>query len=142
MMSHRGILRALAVVVGWMLPSMGLCDPFDGRYLLARCTDALYALDHGYHRTSADAVFNTAWCAGYMRGWVDGSVGIAPLCVPYEASSAEQITRIVVKYLREHPERLHEHPNFLMLSALHEAFPCAPRAAPAPPPSPSKRRQR
>ena len=35
-----------------------------------------------------------------------------------------QAIRIFVKFLQEHPERLHEPESWLMMSALEEAFPC------------------
>jgi len=44
-------------------------------------------------------------------------------CIPGNATIL-QMSRVVVKYLRDHPERLHEIPGILVHAALHDAFPC------------------
>jgi hypothetical protein len=44
-------------------------------------------------------------------------------CIPNEVNQA-QMARILVKWLRDHPERLHEAASFLTLDAFHDAFPC------------------
>ena len=45
-------------------------------------------------------------------------------CIPDEASIG-QLARVLVKWLREHPERLHELKSFLVIEALRDNFPCA-----------------
>lgn len=50
-------------------------------------------------------------------------------CIPNKASVA-QLARVVVKWLREHPEKLHEPKSFLVMEALKDNFPCsAPKDA-------------
>jgi len=44
-------------------------------------------------------------------------------CIPHEVSVA-QSGRVLVKWLRGHPERLHEPRSILVAAALKEAFPC------------------
>jgi hypothetical protein len=44
-------------------------------------------------------------------------------CIPNEVNQA-QLARILVKWLRDHPERLHEPDYLLTFNAFHEAFPC------------------
>lgn len=44
-------------------------------------------------------------------------------CIPTNAEY-DQIIRVVVKYLRDHPERLHEHRRVLIPDAIGAAFPC------------------
>ena len=142
----------------------------DGNELLDRCTDALRHVDNGYRSTRTEPIFNYAWYVGYMRGWIDGYQSGATLCVP-ETITALQLVRIVVKYLRDHPQMLHYTRGFLIFTAVQEAFPCAagadtpatpllrslddierdlfgtpapaqPAPATPPPPAPSKKRQR
>jgi hypothetical protein len=48
-------------------------------------------------------------------------------CIPSEVNQA-QLARILVKWLRDHPERLHEQDFLLTFNALHEAFPCQAEA--------------
>jgi Rap1a immunity proteins len=54
-------------------------------------------------------------------------------CIPDEVDSL-QMTRVLVKWLRDHPERLHENPDLLTLDAFHDAFPCHAPAAKKPNP--------
>lgn len=46
-------------------------------------------------------------------------------CIPAEVNMP-QMARILVKWLRDHPERLHEHVSILTLDAFHDAFACHP----------------
>jgi len=52
------------------------------------------------------------------------AVPLSMICIPQEASSVAQLVRVVVKWLRDHPERLHEQMTILTLEALRDAFPC------------------
>jgi Ssp1 endopeptidase immunity protein Rap1a len=106
------------------------------------------------------------WCAGYLQGTQDvyeltlvhlATFSMAGLtfdgpeklrqyaakslrgpCFPDNAPIL-QLARVLVKWLREHPERLHEYKNILTTDAFNDAFPCkeaAPpkeQARPAPP---------
>jgi hypothetical protein len=48
----------------------------------------------------------------------------ALFCTPESGITNDQAARVVVKYLREHPERLHEKESLLAMAAFAEAFPC------------------
>jgi hypothetical protein len=55
-------------------------------------------------------------------------------CIPNEVN-LPQMARVLVKWLRDHPERLHEPISILSMDAFHGAFPCVastPKAGPAP----------
>lgn len=67
-------------------------------------------------------------CAGYMMGFSDLAshvkiVPIAARCIP-AGSTADQLRRIVVKFLKDHPEELHFTGASLTDYALSQAFPC------------------
>jgi hypothetical protein len=92
------------------------------------------------------------WCAGYLQATKDnltttqinlamaGMMGVTMVgpdakkeyvlknlhgpCVPDRAPIA-QIARVLVKWLREHPDRLHDARSVLILDALKDAFPCS-----------------
>lgn len=49
---------------------------------------------------------------------------IVPFCVPANKITGGQVARVIVKYLKDHPERLHENETFLAIQALQAAFPC------------------
>ena len=99
-----------------------------------------------------------AWCAGYLEATRDAywtteirlfmltKIGVKfegpdkakqyapnflrPACIPDKASTL-QLARVLVKWLRDHPERLHELKSTLVMDAFQNAFPCESRA-PAP----------
>ena len=67
-----------------------------------------------------------AFCAGYVTGVTDGLFHLDyenRFCLPKGVTHG-QTQKVVVKYLRENPQRLHEHYVPIILSALKEAFPC------------------
>jgi hypothetical protein len=45
-------------------------------------------------------------------------------CIPFGVMPLEAI-KVVVKYLNDHPEKLHEADTILVLSALSNAYPCS-----------------
>lgn len=46
------------------------------------------------------------------------------VCLPEHGSTNAQVALVIVKFLRDHPERLHEDRTALMVDALSGAFPC------------------
>ena len=67
------------------------------------------------------------FCSGFIWGAADGhqltSNESASFCSPEDAAS-DHMGRVVVKYLREHPEKHHEYAAILVVVALIEAWPC------------------
>lgn len=71
-------------------------------------------------------------CHSYLLGMVDTYQLLTPwlepkrrvICLPTEGIQAEQALLIVTKWLRHHPEQLHESVRLLALKAFMEAFPC------------------
>jgi len=72
---------------------------------------------------------------GYCVGFVEGVLSTSNIykalpntprlfCFPPAGVSNEQMIRVVVKYLENHPEQLHFDASILVLTALKEAFPC------------------
>jgi hypothetical protein len=49
---------------------------------------------------------------------------MSPKVCPAKDSTYEQGTRVVVKYLQDHPEELHMKSSALVERALAKAFPC------------------
>jgi Rap1a immunity proteins len=71
-------------------------------------------------------------CTGYVRGFIDAML-IGTLsatmpgpkyCPPKEGLDATQARLIIEKYLRNNPEKLHQHAGFVAAEALFKAFPC------------------
>jgi len=72
-----------------------------------------------------------ALCSSYVGGIADAHVAFVNLeimesvwCVPKVGIMGSQISRVVAKYLKEHPEELHFRASLLVVLALTEAFPC------------------
>jgi hypothetical protein len=74
-----------------------------------------------------DAIF----CLAYLSGFQDSirlSISLFKpqnqiICLPEKASSI-QLARIVTKWLKDHPQQLHESGRMLVLFALGDVFPC------------------
>ena len=78
-------------------------------------------------------------CWGFMQGLEEGiglsfaavnkregSMADLGVCFPSEGTvTTEQSTRIVLKYIREHPEKAHERTATLVVVAMKTAFPCS-----------------
>ena len=77
--------------------------------------------------------FGMGFCLGLMQGITMSNrlqqaskPSALPLfCIPEDGIENGQAARIVVKYLREHPQHLHLDDFTLAVSAFQEAYPCA-----------------
>ena len=120
---------------GQPLPRQEAQEGQTANELLRDCTYTVRLLD-GDSRLTPEETWSAFHCSGYLSGFLDGYVLGAgfdklalgsshPLfCLPDGGIAGDQDDRIVVKWLREHPERLHEPARILVMIALREAFPC------------------
>jgi hypothetical protein len=66
---------------------------------------------------------------GYLQGWQRGDLKTqtklinSGVCLPVEATD-EQLGTVLLKYLNDHPNRLHENASKLTITAFKQAFPC------------------
>ena len=126
------VMRLIAILLVSALSaapgSNGSQPPNDGSALLRSCGAAV-RLSDGARLSDAETV-QAVHCAGYVSGFLDALAllrwkgGATPVCVPAAGIENDQAARIVVKYLRQHPERLHESGRILLITAIAEAFPC------------------
>lgn len=105
-----------------------------GNEFLRQCTYAIRFADGERDLTAGESEYGT-YCMGYLRGFYEGYSAKAAanrvlgdaqhreVCFP-DSLPTDQAVRIVVKYLREHPERLQQAANLLVLQAFYAAFPC------------------
>ena len=96
----------------------------DGNLLQEVCSEAIKLFDS---RDEAD-VFNAGNCFGYIRAANDMYEVMVnnsnrTICIP-SGISGKQLIRIVDKYLKEHPEKLHNVATLLVYEAFQESFPC------------------
>ena len=78
-----------------------------------------------------DAMLGKLACASYLSGFLDaytittyGQKSNHLICLPDRGISNDQTIRIVVKFLEDHPEDLHESARSMVFVALQAAFPC------------------
>ena len=116
----------LAVLGSDVARSEETSDVHNGTFLLAACNSWVRSVDQGENGDS--------WAEGYCIGFIDTLVYMQTLltvahnvdpsfCVP-DGYSNEQGIRVLVKYLTNHPEKLHQPYVMLSMLALMEAFPC------------------
>jgi hypothetical protein len=65
-----------------------------------------------------------AWCQGYTQGAVDVYQSMGSSCVP-DGVQAPQLRDLVVRWLREHPERRQIAGPFVVARVIGENFPCS-----------------
>jgi hypothetical protein len=109
------------VALVWLLSLPQAPAPLNGSELLRKCGAPAST-------PSEDAFY----CLGYFGGFVEGfdiahalyATKYTPLyCLPTGAD-ADQIRRVVIKWLEANPEKLHERRDRLTFAALATSFPC------------------
>jgi len=107
----------LSSSVTWAHPSKGYTD---GNDLRDQCGAAI----------AKDAGFGAGACLGFIEGFRQLAVMTQPvtnlklLCLPDGVPNG-QLAKVIVKYLDQHPEKLHLPAAQLMYDATDDAFPCA-----------------
>lgn len=122
------LLIMVVLVIGFTGNVHSESETTDGNKFLERCNNAISYLDGSKKDVSyVDAMF----CLGYMEGmntmnmFYQAMIGNnAFYCLPEAGMTNGQSARIIVKYLKEHPELLHEPAIALATRAFREAFPC------------------
>jgi hypothetical protein len=102
----------------------------DGNHFLESCGAAVRFLDGDKSAASDVEVYGQVMsCLSYVQGFRDATTIIGmfgariQICMP-EGIPNGQLTRIFEKYLREHPEDLHQEGGGLLMIALMKSFPC------------------
>jgi hypothetical protein len=103
-------------------------DFVDGNEVLKKCTPLLTSFDSGKNGdlfALIDGMYCTGWIAGIrdLNSLYEGLVK-QPLFCQQEGISNAQFIRIVLKYLREHPEKLDQPAIVLTAQAMQVALPC------------------
>lgn len=100
----------------------------NGATLLLQCEEA----EQVSRNSSARNELAIGMCLGMVQGVAltmeSMNSNLPPhlrTCFPDERLTGVQASRIVLKFLRENPELLHEAAAYLAILAFHKAFPCA-----------------
>ncbi|HEV2112583.1 MAG TPA: Rap1a/Tai family immunity protein [Terriglobales bacterium] len=129
----------LLLLVFWPCTAFaGEAKDVDGNELLQYCNASIQFLDSGGFKSETQAT-KSGWCMGYVAAFVqlsgtallmDETAGHKDMrqyypCFPEETGmTTGQAIRVIVKYLKDHPENLHLPAVVLSLEALQNAFPC------------------
>jgi hypothetical protein len=127
------MLRAIVLTVGLALiatPAMAQKTPTTGNNMLRHCSMVEQAMSG--QLGGVPAGISEAHDQGTCFGIVLGVMFLANAATRNTADSAcisamitnAQAVRVVVRYLRNHPERLHEPLADLVLAAFVDAWPC------------------
>lgn len=119
-----------------------------GNDFLPKCTPVLAGIDGAPDAIGPDSPFSEIFqeafalgqCGGYVHGFTEGAYVRQILqgerggsfCLPKGSIPSGQGLRIIIAYMKAHPERLHLPIGALATLAYQEAFPCKP-PKPAPP---------
>lgn len=98
-------------------------DSRSANYIFPGCK----ALAQGEPPTEARLLMRGHYCNGVLYALTGASrfieIPFLRSCPP-EGGAITQAARVFVKFLEQHPERLHEDFRMLALEAMHEAWPC------------------
>jgi len=141
-------LHVLAIALAFFLmpqaaSALGF-SAIDGNVMLKNCKAWVSLLDNPHFQgqdnpdnlraISHGDMVDGASCVGYVMGVVDDHFSCqinekSPVdptkhfCLP-DGVTPNQTVRVIVKWLEDHPARLHEKAIGLVLTALRENFPC------------------
>lgn len=121
------IVLSFAILL--MFCANGYCL-MSGSDLLKSCAAAVKMADGT--NLSVDEAADSMLCLGYLSGFTDSlrlstrfsGTSIANVCLPTEGVSNEQLSRVITKWLKDHPEDLHKSVRIEVLNALSHVFPC------------------
>jgi hypothetical protein len=113
---------AICLFVPLALPAHAL----SGNDILQDCAE--YDTAKNKQSGSVQEAYDTGSCFGYIAGAADYArdVPVIPgLCVKLpRGATYNQIVAVVIKWLKDHPQELHQSGHFLVYRALFEAWPC------------------
>lgn len=109
-MARVGARMAVLMIFGFALWPCAAFALLSGNELFQSCEAREGTADNGV-------------CVGYIKGVAD-TFQIAHQFCPPKGAIGEQLNDVVIKYLRDHPEKRHYSASSLVIVALQRAFPC------------------
>ena len=111
------------VIMASLVCGTAVAETLRGDQLLMMLTDE--------STSGMQANVNRYRAMGYIQGLLDSYAvfstrdpSLKIYCMPEQGVSSAQARILIVKWLKEHPERLHEQARLLVFHSLAEAFPC------------------
>jgi hypothetical protein len=112
------MMRALLIVIGLVAASTAHAMKGDE---FARLLDAWHRVNDNKSTTREDEL-GASMFTGYVRG-VEDSMNGARFCITSSDPASLRIA-LITKYVKTHPEELHNGATTLIVQALQPAFPC------------------
>lgn len=116
------------IVVLFSLGPVSAARADNGHHLLKECGDIVHYLDTGEWR---DTTVGGSYCLGMVNGMMNlnfiyqSQLGQQALfCLPESTIVNAEAARVVVSYLKRHPEQLDSDQGSLMFFAFRERYPC------------------
>lgn len=116
-------VAALVAAVVCLIHGTASAEALRGDQLLMMLTDE--------SSSGMQANVNRYRAMGYIQGLLDSYAvfsardpSLDVYCMPEQGVSSAQARILIVKWLKEHPKRLHEQARLLVFHALADAFPC------------------
>ena len=113
------MIRGLTLVTGLLVATAAHAMKGDE---FAQLLDAWNRV-HATKSASREDELAAATFTGYVRGVEDSMNGVR-FCIPAQATSAQQVA-FLTKYVKAHPDELHNGATTLIVQALQPAYPCA-----------------
>jgi hypothetical protein len=120
----------LLFVLLFLLPVLAHAE-MDGNQLLKECINAVKVADGDGSQLQPDQLISSVHCTAYIEGYHAATALLGEIpgnkayyCLPDAGLPPEQSARMLVKWLKEHPEHLNEPASSLMAYTFSMAFPC------------------
>jgi hypothetical protein len=110
--------RPIALAAGLLLATSAQAMKGDE---FAKLLDAWNRVNLEKSKNHEDELGASAF-TGYVRGVEDSMNGVR-FCISPGATSAQQVA-LITRYVKDHPEELHNGATTLIVQALQPAFPC------------------
>jgi hypothetical protein len=125
----RALISLVLLLTSAAIASSAQAQGQDGSFFLQACGAAVKQSDGG--KLSQQESLGALYCASYVSGFLDAmsltvstTKGQRNVCTPEQGITIDQASRVLVKYLRENPETLHQSGRTSLYVALARAFPC------------------
>jgi hypothetical protein len=118
------ITAALAVLLSAPAASAQGSDTSSGNYMLPHCESLLVATGQASRDSNR---YVPGACIGIVETLIYFGLLLRPeygICIEAGVNPRQQGVRVVVKYLKDHPEQLHKNFKELAHAALMKAWPC------------------
>jgi len=130
------ILLLLVIILLAGIPYIVHARVYDGNWALSNCSYFIDVEDGKIDKNMVTPAKNidAMECAGYVAGFTEsiyayqlvliGNGSQPSICLPDNVRNI-QVTRIMLRFLRGNPEKLHWELESLLFKSLYDAFPCS-----------------